>query len=277
MWDLESALRPDGPFFLIAGPCVLEDDDTNLAVAEEVARIGESLRLPVVFKASFDKANRSSIDSPRGPGLEAGLRQLERVKSEAGLPVTTDVHAVDQAAPVAEVADVLQIPAFLCRQTDLVLAAAATGRPLNLKKGQWMAPGDMALQVDKARRGGAPVVAVTERGTSFGYHNLVVDMRSFMQIKESCACASVFDATHSVQLPGAEGKKSGGQPRFISSLAAAAVAAGADGLFVESHPDPSRAASDASSMLPLAELSGLIRRVLAVREALGSGGGSVDA
>jgi 2-dehydro-3-deoxyphosphooctonate aldolase (KDO 8-P synthase) len=276
MWDLESALRPDGPFFLIAGPCVLEDDATNFAVAEELARIGESLGLPVIFKASFDKANRSAIDSPRGPGLDEGLKQLERVKSGFGIPITTDVHTAEQAAPAGEVADVLQIPAFLCRQTDLVLAAAASGRPLNLKKGQWMAPGDMALQVEKARRGGAPVVAVTERGTAFGYHNLVVDMRSFAQIKESCACTAIFDATHSVQLPGAAGTKSGGQPRFISSLAVAAVAAGADGLFVESHPDPSRAASDASSQLPLSELSALVKQVLAVREAMSSEGEAVD-
>lgn len=277
MSDSGALFQPGDPFFLVAGPCVLEDETTNLRVAEEVARIGEQLDLPVIFKASFDKANRSSFDSPRGPGLEEGLRLLERVKSRVGIPVTTDVHLPEQAAAVAEVADVLQIPAFLCRQTDLVSAAAATGRPVNLKKGQWMAPADMALQVEKARRAGASAVAVTERGTCFGYHNLVVDMRSFSQIKETCGCAAVFDATHSVQLPGAAGSKSGGQPQFIASLAAAAVAAGADGLFVESHPEPARALSDGSSMLRLDWLFDLVRRALAVREALRTGEGAVDA
>lgn len=265
--DAEPLFKPGGGFFLIAGPCVLEDEATNLSVAEEVARVGELLDMPVIFKASFDKANRSSLSSARGPGLEAGLRLLENVKSQAGIMVTTDIHLPEQAAAAAAVVDVLQIPAFLCRQTDLVVAAGRTGRPTNLKKGQWMAPQDMANQVQKARDGGAAGIAVTERGTAFGYHNLVVDMRSFSVIRDTCNCPVIFDASHSVQLPGAAGDRSGGEPRYIKALAGAAAAAGADALFVEVHPEPSRALSDAASMLPLAELEGLVRRVLAVREA----------
>lgn len=268
MVEIEQLLRPGAPFFLIAGPCLLEDEELNLRVAETIARTAERLSIPAVFKASFDKANRSSISSPRGPGLERGLELLAQVRAETGLPVTTDIHEIAQAMPVAEVVDLLQIPAFLCRQTDLVLAAAETGKAINLKKGQWMAPGDMASQVEKARGGGAQSVAVTERGSAFGYHNLVVDMRSFALMQESCACPAIFDASHSVQLPAGAGTKSGGEPRHIHALAAAATAAGADGLFVEVHPEPARAPSDGSSMLPLAELSGLLERVLAVRQAL---------
>jgi len=267
MRDVESLFSVGGGFFLIAGPCVLEDESTNLSVAEEVARIGDLFSTPVIFKASFDKANRSSLASARGPGLDSGLQLLEQVKSKTGVMVTTDIHHPEQAAIAAEVADVLQIPAFLCRQTDLVVAAGRTGRPTNLKKGQWMAPQDMANQVQKAREGGAAGVAVTERGTAFGYHNLVVDMRSFSVIHDTCRCPAIFDASHSVQLPAAAGDKSGGEPRHIKALAGAAVAAGADALFVEVHPEPSRARSDAASMLRLSELEGLVRRVLAVREA----------
>ncbi len=276
MRDVAALFRPGGGFFLIAGPCVLEDEDTNLSVADEVARVGERFCVPAVFKASFDKANRSSIDSPRGPGLDRGLRLLEQVKRETGLPVTTDVHVPDQAAAAAGVADVLQIPAFLCRQTDLILAAAAAGRPLNLKKGQWMAPEDMAHQVEKARSGGAAGVAVTERGTAFGYHNLVVDMRSFARISRACGCPTVFDASHSVQLPGGAGDTSGGEPQHIFSLATAAAAAGADALFVEVHPDPARALSDGASTLPLDRLEPLVAAVLAVREALDGARRTVD-
>jgi len=274
MADFRALFQPGGGFFLIAGPCVLEDDATNLTVAEEVARVGERFGVRAIFKASFDKANRSNVHSPRGPGLEQGLRQLETVKSRVGLPVTTDVHLPEQALPVAEVVDLLQIPAFLCRQTDLVVAAAAAGRPLNLKKGQWMAPQDMANQVEKARHAGAEAIAVTERGTAFGYHNLVVDMRSFALMKEACGCPTVFDASHSVQLPGGAGSKSGGEPRHIKALAGAAMAAGADALFVEVHPEPAIASSDAASMLKLTELRDLVARVLAVREALGAGEGA---
>jgi 2-dehydro-3-deoxyphosphooctonate aldolase (KDO 8-P synthase) len=276
MADFRALFQPRGGFFLIAGPCVLEAESTNLAVAEEVARVGERFGVPTIFKASFDKANRSSVLSPRGPGLDEGLRQLAKVKSSVGLPVTTDVHLPEQVVPVAEVVELLQIPAFLCRQTDLVIAAAAAGRPLNLKKGQWMAPQDMANQVEKARHAGAQAVAVTERGTAFGYHNLVVDMRSFSLMKEACGCPAVFDASHSVQLPAGAGTKSGGEPRHIKALAAAAVAAGADAIFVEVHPDPASALSDAASMLRLDELEDLVARVLAVREALSSGESGTD-
>jgi 2-dehydro-3-deoxyphosphooctonate aldolase (KDO 8-P synthase) len=272
MSDLLDLFRPPGGFFLMAGPCVLEDERTNLEVAEEVARIGQRFGIPVIFKASFDKANRSSIASPRGPGLDEGLRLLAQVKSETGTPVVTDIHEPVQATAAAEVVDVLQIPAFLCRQTDLVVAAARTGRPLNIKKGQWMAPQDMANQVEKAREGGVVGVAVTERGSSFGYHNLVVDMRSFGVVRETCGCPVVFDASHSVQLPGGAGTKSGGEPRHIGALAAAAIAAGADALFVEVHPEPARALSDAASVLPLGQLEGVVARALAVRSALDSVG-----
>ncbi len=265
--DVDQLLRPGAPFFLIAGPCLLEDESLNLRVAEEVARTAERYSVPAVFKASFDKANRSSLDSPRGPGLERGLELLRQVRSETDLPVATDIHGPEQAAAVGEVVDLVQIPAFLSRQTDLLLAAAGTGRPLNLKKGQWMAPEDMKNQVDKARAGGADKIAVTERGTAFGYHNLIVDMRSFALIKESCGCPAIFDASHSVQLPGGAGSKSGGQPRHIPALAAAAVAAGADALFVEVHPEPTRAPSDAASMLPLEQLPELVARLVEVRQA----------
>jgi 2-dehydro-3-deoxyphosphooctonate aldolase (KDO 8-P synthase) len=270
--DLLDLFRPAPPFFVIAGPCVLEDDGLNLRVAETLARCGLRLGVPVIYKASYDKANRTHVDAPRGPGLEEGLRRLERVKRATGLPVCTDVHETAQTAAAAEVADVLQIPAFLCRQTDLVCAAAATGRPLNIKKGQWMAPEDMGAVVEKARRAGAVGVAVTERGTAFGYHNWVVDMRSFLVMKEVCRAPAVFDATHSVQRPAAEGTRSGGEPRFIAPLACAAVAAGADAVFLEVHPDPARAPSDAASMLPLDRLEPLLERLCAIREAARAGG-----
>lgn len=268
MVDVERLLRPGAPFFLIAGPCLLEDEDLNRRIAEAVARTAEQFSIPAIFKGSFDKANRSSIESPRGPGLELGLELLDQVRGELGVPVTTDIHEASQAAAAAEVVDLLQIPALLSRQTDLLLAAAASGRPVNLKKGQWMAPEDMANQVSKARSGGATGVAVTERGTSFGYHNLVVDMRSFAIIKETCGCPAIFDASHSVQLPGGAGSLSAGEPRHIPALAAAAAAAGADALFVEVHPEPASAPSDASSMLPLDRLAEVVERVLAVRGAL---------
>ena len=260
--------RPDGPFFLIAGPCVLEDDALNLGVAEELARIATDLGLPVIYKASFDKANRSRPDAPRGPGLERGLRQLEAVRRESGLPVLTDVHEPGQAAAAAAVCDALQIPAFLCRQTDLIEAAARTGRPLNIKKGQWMAPEDMAGAVAKARAAGAPAVAVTERGTFFGYGDLVVDMRSFARMRAATGAPTVFDGTHSVQRPGRAGGASGGDPQFTPPLVRAAVAAGAHGLFLEVHPEPERAPSDGSNMLRLDRLRPLLEQVLAIRSVL---------
>lgn len=255
-------------FTLIAGPCLLEGEDLNLRIAEYLADLSARTGIPVVFKGSFDKANRSRIDSPRGPGLEEGLVRLGNVKSESGLPTLTDVHLPEQVGAVAEVVDVLQIPAFLCRQTDLVLAAAATGRPLNIKKGQWMAPMEMTSVLGKARAGGASTALVTERGTFFGYGNLVVDMRSFEEVREACGAPVVFDGTHSVQRPGLSAGSSGGDPQHIPALVRAAVAAGCDHLFLETHPDPTTAPSDGSNMMPLSELDVLLQQVLAIREAL---------
>jgi 2-dehydro-3-deoxyphosphooctonate aldolase (KDO 8-P synthase) len=269
MAGLDSALRPGGEFFLIAGPCVLEDDALNLRVAGELAAIADELRLRIVFKASFDKANRSQPDAPRGPGLEEGLRKLERVRSSSGLPVLTDIHEAEQARQAATVCDVLQIPAFLCRQTDLIEAVASTGRPTNIKKGQWMAPEEMGGAVAKALAAGAPVVTVTERGTFFGYGDLVVDMRSFARLRSATGAAVIFDGTHSVQRPGRANGASGGNPEFTGPLVRAAIAAGADGLFLEVHPDPERAPSDASNMLRLDRLRPLLLEVLALRAALG--------
>jgi 2-dehydro-3-deoxyphosphooctonate aldolase (KDO 8-P synthase) len=256
-----------GTFTLIAGPCLLEDDGLNLRVAEELARLSAELQLPVIFKSSFDKANRSRVDAPRGPGLQEGLRRLERVKRATGLPVLTDIHEPGQAGAAAGVVDVLQIPAFLSRQTDLILAAAATGRPLNLKKGQWTAPEEMAAVVEKARRGGAETVVVTERGTFFGYGNLVVDMRSFRRMRDATGAGTVFDGTHSVQRPGAADGASGGDPEHIPALVRAAVAAGCDHLFLETHPDPPSAPSDGTNMFPLHRMEGLLRQVRAIRQA----------
>jgi 2-dehydro-3-deoxyphosphooctonate aldolase (KDO 8-P synthase) len=259
--------RLDGPFFLIAGPCLLETDQLNLTVAERLAELGAELSLPIIFKASFDKANRSKSDAPRGPGLEAGLRQLERVKAATGLPVLTDIHEPHQAATAAEVCDVLQVPAFLSRQTDLVDACARTGRAINLKKGQWMAPEEMRGAAGKCRAAGATAIAVTERGTFFGYGDLVVDMRSFARLRAAVGAPAVFDGTHSVQRPGLADGASGGNPECIPSLVRAAVAGGADGLFMETHPDPARAPSDPTNMLPLDRLRPLLLQVLAIRAA----------
>jgi 2-dehydro-3-deoxyphosphooctonate aldolase (KDO 8-P synthase) len=260
--------RRDGPFFLIAGPCVLEGDAVNMAVAEALARISQDLSLPVIFKASFDKANRSRGDSPRGPGLDQGLAKLARVRSATGLPVLTDLHEPGQAGAVAEVCDVLQIPAFLCRQTDLLAAAGATGRPVNIKKGQWMAPEEMAGAARKARSAGASGVAVTERGTFFGYGDLVVDMRSFLRMGSATEAPVIFDGTHSVQRPGMGGGISGGDPEFIPPLVRAAVVAGADALFLEVHPDPPSGLSDTTNMLRLESLKPLLEDVLALRAAV---------
>ena len=261
-----SSAAPFGPGpFLIAGPCVLEDDRLNLTVGEALATLGRNLGLPVIYKASFDKANRSREGAARGPGLEAGLPMLERVKRETGLPVLTDVHEPGQPAAAAEVADVLQIPAFLCRQTDLLVAAGKTGKPVNVKKGQWMTPEAMAGALEKVRLGGSRSVAVTERGSFFGYGDLVVDMRSFARIRAACGAPVIFDATHSVQQPGrGQGGSSGGQREFIPPLLFAAAAAGADGFFLETHPDPDNAPSDGPNMLPLAGLEALVRKALEI-------------
>jgi 2-dehydro-3-deoxyphosphooctonate aldolase (KDO 8-P synthase) len=269
--------RVGTPFFLIAGPCVLESDTLNVTIGEALARLAEELRFPIIYKASFDKANRSSPGSPRGPGLDAGLEQLARVRSATGLPILADVHAPEQCGPVGQIADVLQIPAFLCRQTDLLVAAGATGRPVNVKKGQWMAPHEMRGAVGKVRGAGSRAVAVTERGTFFGYGNLVVDMRSFALMREACEAPAIFDGTHSVQRPGEGGGISGGEPRHIPSLVRAAVAAGADALFLEVHPEPAKGLSDTTSMLPLDRLRPLLEQVLEIRATLASANAAGDA
>ena len=258
-------------FTLIAGPCVLEDDALNLEVGRALAALSEELGLPIVFKASFDKANRSKADSPRGPGLEEGLRRLARVKAETGLPLITDIHEPFHAGQAAQVVDVLQIPAFLCRQTDLLVAAGNTGKTVSIKKGQWMAPEEMKHAVEKVRLAGSPEVVVTERGTFFGYGNLVVDMRSFRRLRASTGVRTIFDGTHSVQRPGQAAGSSGGDPEHIPSLVLAAVASGCDGLFLETHPRPATAPSDSTNMLPLHELPALLRKVLAIREVLAGG------
>jgi 2-dehydro-3-deoxyphosphooctonate aldolase (KDO 8-P synthase) len=259
-------------FSLMAGPCVLEDDELNLEVARALARVSGRLGLPIVFKASYDKANRSKADSARGPGLERGLERLAKVKGETGLPLITDIHEPFHAAKAARVVDVLQIPAFLCRQTDLLVAAGETGRVVSIKKGQWMAPEEMTHAVEKVRLAGSPEVVVTERGTFFGYGNLVVDMRSFRRVREAAGVRVIFDGTHSVQRPGKAAGSSGGDPEHIPSLVLAAVAAGCDGLFLETHPRPASAPSDATNMLALEELEPLLERVQAIRVVLGRGG-----
>jgi len=253
-------------FTLIAGPCSLEDDGLNLEIGRALASLSSDLGLPIVFKASYDKANRSKVDSPRGPGLEKGLERLARVKAETGLPLITDIHEPSHAALAAEVVDVLQIPAFLCRQTDILVAAGETGKVVSIKKGQWMAPEEMTHAVEKAQVSGAHEVVVTERGTFFGYGNLVVDMRSFRRTREAAGVRSIFDGTHSVQRPGLADGSSGGDPEHIPSLVLAAVAAGCDGLFLETHPRPSTAPSDSTNMLPLDQLPALLKRVMAIRE-----------
>ena len=254
---------------VIAGPCVIEDREQVLAAAHAVTDLGHSLGIDVVFKASYDKANRSSLDSFRGPGLERGLEILAEVHEQTGLPILTDVHEPAQCAPAAEVCAILQVPAFLCRQTDLILAAADTGRSVNLKKGQFMAPEDMRHAVTKARSTGNERVTVTERGVSLGYHNLVVDMRSF-RILHDLGIPVLYDVTHSLQLPGGAGHETGGQRQFAEPLARAAVAAGADGLYLEIHTEPDSALSDRATQLDPVQAERLLVQALAVRRALGS-------
>jgi len=249
---------------LITGPCSLENERVCRAVAEILAEIARAhADLTIVFKGSYDKANRTSIAGPRGTGLEAGLELLAMVRRDYGFPVLTDVHETGQVPAVAAVCDVVQIPAFLCRQTDLLLAAAGTGRVVNVKKGQFLSPQEMPFVIAKLQQGGAAEIWQTERGTTFGYQNLVVDMRSFALMKAN-GHPAIFDASHSVQLPGAAGGKSGGEREFIPPLARAALAAGADGLFLETHPQPEMAISDGPNMIRLAELPALIARCLAV-------------
>jgi 2-dehydro-3-deoxyphosphooctonate aldolase (KDO 8-P synthase) len=260
------------PLFLISGPCVIESETLSLSVAETLRTIADRLGLFLIFKSSFDKANRSSSESFRGPGMDEGLRILEKVRRETGLPVLTDIHSPEQAKAAAQVVDVIQTPAFLARQTDLIEAAVQTGIPVNIKKAQFMAPGDMRQVVAKARNAASKAnvsadnIALTERGTSFGYNNLVVDMRSLSIMAEN-GCPVVFDATHSVQLPGGLGDRSGGERKFVPLLARAAMAAGVDGMFMETHPDPDKALSDGPNAWPLDRMEALLGTLLRVREA----------
>ncbi|MGA9507882.1 MAG: 3-deoxy-8-phosphooctulonate synthase [Candidatus Sulfotelmatobacter sp.] len=262
-----------GDLFLIAGPCVIESEEHAIRMAEIIKGVTKALGFPFIFKASYDKANRTSIRSFRGPGIKEGLRILKKIKDEVQLPVLTDVHEAADVGKVAEVVDVLQIPAFLCRQTDLVVAAALSGRPVNIKKGQFVSPWDMRHAVEKCREAGNTRVFLTERGTTFGYNNLVVDMRSLSIMRKFAPV--VFDATHSVQLPSAQADDrgsaaaiSGGQPEFIPVLARAAVAAGADGVFLEVHDNPKEAKSDGANALESTKLREVLKELLAVRKAL---------
>jgi 2-dehydro-3-deoxyphosphooctonate aldolase (KDO 8-P synthase) len=254
-------------FALIAGPCVIENDEHPFFMAEEIQAITRELAIPYIFKASFDKANRTALDSFRGPGMEEGLAILKGVGERFKVPVTTDVHEPGQVEPVAEAVDLLQIPAFLCRQTDLILKAARTGRAINIKKGQFLAPWDIPHAAEKARSTGNPNVLVTERGTTFGYNNLVVDMRGF-PIMRASGTPLVFDVTHSLQLPGGAGKSSDGQSRYIGELASAGVACGLDALFMEVHDDPKNAASDGPNACPLSELARILERLVAIERAV---------
>src|SRR5215470_14429420 len=248
------------PLFLIAGPCVIESETHAQSMAERVAKIAADAQIPYIFKASYDKANRSSVKSFRGPGLMEGLRILGKIKSDLKLPILTDIHDASQAAPAGEVVDILQIPAFLSRQTDLLVAAAKTGRIVNVKKAQFVSPWDMTNVVEKLASTGNDKIILTERGASFGYQNLVVDMRSFPILKK-LGYPVVFDVTHSVQLPGGQGHASGGQPEFIEPLARAGVAAGVDGIFLETHENPAAALSDGANALPLTQLAELLGRL----------------
>jgi 2-dehydro-3-deoxyphosphooctonate aldolase (KDO 8-P synthase) len=247
----------DSRLFLIAGPCVIEEESLTFDIAAEVQALCRELDIGYIFKASFDKANRSSGRSPRGPGLDRGLKILQRIKGELGLPVLSDIHETWQAEPAGKVLSVLQIPAFLCRKTDLLLAAGATGRPVNIKKGQFMAPEDMRRAVAKVNETGNPRVLLTERGSCFGYHNLVVDFRSIPLMADT-NCPVVMDATHAVQRPSAAGEVTGGEPRFIPLIASCGVTAGAHGVFLEVHPEPAKALSDSTNALPLAQLRPLL-------------------
>ncbi len=256
----------DGSLFFIAGPCVIESGQATLAVAAELKKLADKWQLPLIFKSSYDKANRTSHRSFRGPGLEEGLEILATVRREFNLPVLSDVHSVAEVEQAAKVLDILQIPAFLCRQTDLIMAAAGTGKPVNVKKGQFMAPWDMTNVVAKVHAQGNRQVLLTERGTTFGYNNLVVDMRSLQFMREQGLV--VFDATHSVQLPGGAGESSGGDRRFVETLARAAVAVGVDGVFLEVHNDPEQARCDGPNALPLGNMEDLVRVLLAIHGAV---------
>lgn len=262
-----NSLRDSDSLFFIAGPCVIEDEKVVMEVGEELKRICQEYQIPLIFKASYDKANRTSIDSYRGPGLMKGLQILDKVKAQTGLPVLSDIHHPEEAPKVKDILDIIQIPAFLCRQTDLVIAAARTGRGVNIKKGQFMSPHEMAHVVQKVASTGNKNIFLTERGTLFGYNNLVVDMRA-IPIMKSFGYPVIYDATHSVQLPGGAGNSSGGQREFILPLAKAAVAAGCDGIFMEVHPEPSKALSDRYTQIPLKDIRKIVRELINLKECL---------
>ena len=265
--DLWRSLRGTRELFLIAGPCVIENESLCLGIAKRLKTVCHALGLPYIFKASYDKANRTSKGSFRGPGLEEGLRILARIRAKTGVPILTDVHTAEEAARAGEVVDVLQIPAFLCRQTDLIRAAVETGRIVNVKKGQFLSPQEMEQVAKKVVGAGGTKLLLTERGTTFGYQNLVVDMRS-IPVMQKLGFPIVFDATHSVQLPGAGGDRSAGQREFAPTLAKSAVAAGAQGLFIETHPNPDEALSDGPNMIPLKEMSKLLKTLQRIHHAL---------
>ena len=259
----------DQPLLLIGGPCALESEDLARRVAEKMATVCSKLGISYVFKASFDKANRTSLSSYRGPGREEGLKTLAKIRKELNVPVISDIHDITQVTAAAEVLDIIQIPAFLCRQTDLLVAAAESGKPVNVKKGQFVSPWDMENAVNKLRGAGGTKTMLVERGACFGYNNLVVDMRS-LPVMRSLGCPVIFDATHSVQLPGGAGGASSGQREFIEPLTKAAVAAGIDGLFMEIHPDPDKALCDGPNSIPLDEVEALLARLVRIREAANS-------
>src|SRR3990172_10681542 len=255
------------PLVIIAGPCVIETEKSTIDAAKRLKKISEKLKIPLIFKSSYDKANRTSISSPRGPGIKKGLKILEKVKKETGMPVLSDIHSPEEVAYAAEVLDVFQIPAFLCRQTDLIVAASKTGKPVNIKKGQFLAPWEVKNIIEKFTSTGNHNLLITERGTSFGYNNLVVDMRSIL-IMQEFGYPVIFDATHSVQLPGGLGSASGGQREFVAPLSKAAVAVGCNGLFLEVHQDPDKALCDGPNMLRLDDLEKLLTTIKSIDELL---------
>nr|NJM03181.1 3-deoxy-8-phosphooctulonate synthase [Desulfobacula sp.] len=260
--------QPDPVFFLIAGPCVIESYDTTFLIAQALKTLSGRLGIPFIFKASFDKANRTSIQSYRGPGFDKGLDILDKIKKQLEIPVISDIHLPDQAERAAQILDVIQIPAFLCRQTDLILAACRTGRPVNIKKGQFLAPHDCRNILNKAKQTGNPHISITERGSSFGYNNLVVDFRSIPILRQMGAPV-IFDATHSVQLPGGAAEASSGERQYVPVLAKAAIAAGADGIFMETHPEPEKALCDGPNSFPLNDMEALLSILLSIKKAVG--------
>jgi 2-dehydro-3-deoxyphosphooctonate aldolase (KDO 8-P synthase) len=255
----EVRIGKGNPLVIVAGPCVIENEEITFTTAQKLKEVCDRLGISLIFKSSFDKANRTSGSSFRGPGIDQGLKILSEVKKKFSVPVISDIHAVDEVRPASEVLDALQIPAFLCRQTDLIISSSRTGKPVNVKKGQFLAPWDVKPIIEKFTSTGNQNLLLTERGTSFGYNNLIVDFRGFSVIR-SFGYPMLFDVTHSLQLPGGEGSSSGGQREFASSLARAAVATGVDGLFIEVHPEPTKALSDASTMIPLNEIEGLLQQ-----------------